>query len=369
MKNRAIPDMIPPSEKIQSIVFGVILILLFIGVCVLFAPFFTVLLWSTMFYVLFKPLHRRIVKNMDFTTLKGIILKKLLAGVFAVGTVALIFLLLFFVSFQFYKQIVDVINLIKDMIHSKPGIWQDIFGNVSEFLKNITAGQVLISVDDIQGRILTFLSSSIQYIVQFSGTIAGNVGGFIISLFLIMFCLFFFYSDGAYLSQLFLQAIPIRKQYLTALLGKFTDSIKNLFLGYIMVALFQAFIGYIIYLIFQIKGALVFAMLTFICLFIPIIGSGIVWIPLGIARIVNGDLLGGIIFLIVSGFFISTLDNVLRPIFLQKRIHLHPLIIFLSVMGGIITFGFNGLILGPMLVILFLTVLNLFLIEHNIERE
>jgi predicted PurR-regulated permease PerM len=156
---------------------------------------------------------------------------------------------------------------------------------------------------------------------------------------------------------------------LTALVRKFVDSTKNLFLGYIMVALLQAFMGYIIFLIFQIKGALVFAMLTFICVFIPMIGGGVVWIPLGIARIVSGDLLGGIIFLIVSGFFISTLDNILRPIFLQKRIHLHPLVIFLSILGGIGTFGFNGLILGPMLVILFLTVLDLFLTEHNIERE
>jgi predicted PurR-regulated permease PerM len=322
-----------------------------------------------MFHVLFRPLHRRVIKNLDFTKPKGIILKNLWAAVFAVGTVALIFVLLFFISFQFFKQVVDIINLIKDMFYSKPGIWQDIFSYVSEFIKNITAGQILISVDDIQEQILTLLSSGIQYIVQFSGSIASNVGFFILSLLLIMFCLFFFYIDGAYLSRLFLQVIPIRKQYLTALVGKFMDITRNLFLGYIMVALFQAFMGYIIFLIFRIKGALVFAILTFICVFIPMIGGGVVWIPLGIARIVGGDLLGGIIFMIVSGICISTLDNVLRPVFLQKRIHLHPLIIFLSIMGGIITFGFNGLFLGPMLVILFLTVLDLFLVEHNIERD
>jgi predicted PurR-regulated permease PerM len=62
------------------------------------------------------------------------------------------------------------------------------------------------------------------------------------------------------------------------------------------------------------------------------------------------------------------LDNLLRPVFLKDRIQLHPLIIFFAILGGISVFGFNGIILGPMVVILFLTVLDLFLTEHKIEQ-
>jgi predicted PurR-regulated permease PerM len=91
--------------------------------------------------------------------------------------------------------------------------------------------------------------------------------------------------------------------------------------------------------------------------------------PLGIFRILNGEALGGVVFLIVSGIFISTLDNFLRPIFLQDRIHLHPLIIFFAILGGVQAFGFNGLVLGPIVVILFLTVLDLFLTEHTIKPD
>jgi predicted PurR-regulated permease PerM len=55
--------------------------------------------------------------------------------------------------------------------------------------------------------------------------------------------------------------------------------------------------------------------------------------------------------------------------FLKDRIQLHPLIIFFAILGGVSVFGFNGLILGPMIVILFLTMLDLFLIEHRIDEE
>jgi predicted PurR-regulated permease PerM len=352
-------------EKIQNFVFGVMLVFLFITVCRLFAPFFTVLLWSTMFYVLLKPLHHVLVKNLDTTKIRGIIFKNLWAAVFAFGTVVLILIPLLFVSAQFFQQIIDLIRLIRDTFYSKPEIVGDIFTSISEFIRDITAGQISISADDIQRRIVIFLSSGLQNIVQISSNITRNVGLFLFSLALVMFTLFFFYIDGPYLSKLFLHAIPIRKQYLTMLVAKFMDITRNLFLGYIMVGLVQAFMGYIIYSIFQIKGALVFAVLTFICVFIPMLGGGLVWVPLGIVRVAGGDRVGGILLLIVSGFFISTLDNFLRPMFLQNRIQLHPLIIFFAILGGISTFGFNGLILGPMMVILFLTVLDLFLTEHK----
>jgi predicted PurR-regulated permease PerM len=55
--------------------------------------------------------------------------------------------------------------------------------------------------------------------------------------------------------------------------------------------------------------------------------------------------------------------------FLRDRIQLHPLIIFFAILGGVTAFGFNGLILGPMIVILFLTVLDLFLTEHKMEDD
>jgi predicted PurR-regulated permease PerM len=184
-----------------------------------------------------------------------------------------------------------------------------------------------------------------------------------------LFCLFFFYLDGPYLARLVKHTIPIRKEYMSALVVKFKDITRNLFLGYIIVALAQAVMAYIIFSIFRVRGTLVFAALVLVCAFVPMFGAGLVWFPLGVIRIASGKMIEGIVFLAVSGFFISLLDNFLRPMFLQNRIQLHPLVIFLAILGGVSSFGFNGLILGPMVVILFLTVLDLFLTEHNINLE
>jgi predicted PurR-regulated permease PerM len=362
------PDQKPP-KLVQNTVFGAILIILFLLVCRLLSSFFTVLLWSILFYILLGPFHQRIIRNMNFSTIRGAIIKNVLAAMFSLGTIVLILIPLSFVIFQFYRQVTDLIRSARDYLYNNPGIFNDIVVRVSDLIGELSSGLVTIDSADLRGRILLLLTQSLQKLLYMSSTIAKDVGAFGAGIVFMLFCLFFFYLDGPYLARLAKRAIPIRKEYMSALVGKFKDITRNLFLGYIMVALVQAVMAYIIFTIFRVRGSLVFATLVLICAFIPMFGAGLVWLPLGIVRILSGSLIGGIVFLAVSGFFISILDNFLRPVFLQNRIQLHPLVIFLAILGGLTTFGFNGLILGPMIVILFLTVLDLFLMEHDINLE
>jgi predicted PurR-regulated permease PerM len=357
----------PPS--IQTLVFAAMLVILFIMVCRLFAPFFTVLLWSILLYVLISPLHHRLIRNLNFTKPVGRILKNILAVVFALGTGIIILIPLSFVASVFSRQIMDLSRSVRDLFNERPDAMREMFSSISTIVNDLSQGQIQITGAEIESWLLNFLSSSLQRLFSLSSTVAMNVGSFFLGLVLLVFTLFFFYVDGPYLSRLVLHSIPIRQDYIKTLTGKFMDITRSLFFGYIMVALIQASMAYIIFMIFNVRGALIMAMLTFICVFIPMIGGGLVWLPLGIIRIISGQVGNGIVFLIVSGFFISLLDNVLRPMFLRDRIQLHPLIIFFAILGGVSVYGFNGLILGPMVAILFLTVLDMFLSEHKIGNK
>jgi predicted PurR-regulated permease PerM len=360
---------LPPPRLVQNTVFGAILIILFLLVCRLLSSFFTVLLWSILFYILLGPVHQRLTRRMNFSTLRGKIIKNVLAGVFSLGTIVLILIPLSFVAFQFYRQITDLIRSARDFLYNNPGIFNNIVIRVSDLIGELSSGLVIIDPADLRVRIITLLSQILQRLLYMSSSIAKDIGAFGAGIVFMLFCLFFFYLDGPYLARLAKHAIPIRREYMSALVGKFKDITRNLFLGYIIVALVQAVMAYIIFTIFRVRGSLVFAALVLICAFVPMFGAGLVWFPLGVVRILSGSTIGGIVFLVVSSIFISLLDNFLRPMFLQNRIQLHPLVIFLAILGGVSTFGFNGLILGPMIVILFLTVLDLFLTEHNINLE
>jgi predicted PurR-regulated permease PerM len=355
-----------PPGRVQTYVFGGILILLLVAVCMVFAPFFTVLLWSVLLYVILFPLYSRVTGKLDLSTPRGRILKNLSAGIFALGALIIIAGPLLFTTLQFIKQITELFRMGQDILNSRPGMLHGILANIAAFLNDMSSGFFTLSAEDIRQGLMELLGTSLQGMVQFSSSLAKNLGLFVAGIFLLVFCLFFIFTDGPYIYRLLSRAIPIRKDYFRTLSKKFAEITRNLFFGYIMVALMQGVMAYIIFLIFRVKGALVFAALTFFSVFIPIFGGGLVWLPIGIVRILGGSTAGGVLFLIVSGLFISTLDNVLRPLFLQNRIKLHPLIIFFAILGGIRVFGFNGLVLGPVLVILFLTVLDIFLLEHDI---
>jgi predicted PurR-regulated permease PerM len=359
----------PSHRPIQNYVFGAILIFLFLVVCRLFAPFFSVLLWSVLLYIIIGPLHKRLIRNIDFSTIKGKILRNFWAVVFTLGTLIIVLIPISLLVSIFFRQIAELGRYARDLLNEKPEYMRELFEKISELIRDVSAGQVSISADTIELQIKTFISNGLQNMVSLGGNVVRNIGRFSINILIMTFSMYFFYVDGPYLSRLALRSIPIKGEYISALTAKFMDITRNLFFGYIIVALLQSVVAYIIFTIFSVKGSLVLSVVTFLLVFFPLIGATLVYVPVAVLKIADGNIAGGIVFLIVSAVFISGIDNILRPFFLRDRIQLHPLIIFFAILGGLFVFGFNGLILGPVLVILFLTVLDLFLTEHKIDHQ
>jgi len=357
------------SRHIQSIVFGVILVLLFILVCRLMAPFFTILLWSVLIYIFLKPLHQKCTRSIKTATVKGKLCYKFISAGFSLGSIIFILIPLFLVSVQLFRQLKDMIVFLREYLVTYSQNDQNIFDDISGFIGDFTSDMVVIGADEIRARLLAFLSSGLQRLFRFSGNVVRNVGLFFAGLLFMLFTLFFFFLDGAYLSKLAQKIIPIRKEYITAVVGKFKEISRQLILGFVLVALMEAIAAFIIFWIFRIKASLVFAALIFFFSFIPVFGPAVVYVPLGAVAIINGNVGSGILLILVSACFISTIENFIRPLILRDRLQLHPLIIFFAILGGIVVFGANGLVLGPMVIIIFLTVLDLFLREHKLEKE
>ena len=358
------------GKTIQTGFFFLVFLLLFFGVIRIFTPFFTVFLWATLLYILVNPLYSTAIKKLPVKGRFGTaILRSILAAAFAILTVLLIISLIIWIGFQLYHQIYGLIENVRTYISNNPNFLVKEFDQLAAFVKDVTLGQIDLNFLEMKSQILSILGSGGQKLLQYSTTLIKDIGSFLTGLAFLVFILFFFFIDGSYLFKLLVKVIPIKRDYIIQLTNKFKEITQNLFMGYILVALVQAIIAFILFSLFRVQGALVFSLMLFFCTFIPIFGSSVIWGPIGIFKIVTGNMIGGIFFLILSGLLISTLDNILRPLFLKDRINLHPLIIFFAILGGVSVFGLNGLVLGPMIVILFLTVLDLFFEEHGITPE
>jgi len=178
---------------------------------------------------------------------------------------------------------------------------------------------------------------------------AANLGEGILYLSLSVFISFFFYRDGAALSErlepLFARVGGKRAP---GLLRIAEDTIKSVVYGILGTALAQGFLAGTGFVIAGVPGALLLGVLTCILSLIPL-GPPLIWIPAAIWLFQNGET-GWAIFLALWGLLVvSAVDNVLKPYFISKGSHLPFILVFLGVLGGVMAFGLLGIFLGPTL--------------------
>jgi predicted PurR-regulated permease PerM len=178
---------------------------------------------------------------------------------------------------------------------------------------------------------------------------ATNMGEGILYLSLSVFIAFFFYRDGAVLSNK-LEALFTRVggKQAPGLFLIAADTVKSVVYGIIGTALAQGFLAGIGFLIAGIPGAPLLGVLTCILSLIPI-GPPLIWIPAAIWLFERGET-GWAVFIALWGFLVvSGVDNVLKPYFISKGSHMPFILVFLGVLGGVMAFGILGIFLGPTL--------------------
>jgi len=350
--------------------------LFFVALVGIFYPFFYVILWASLLYILLNPLYKKIQQKITQKKRFLEIKRHALAAIFSIATLILIIGHLLLLTIQLAQQLLAVFKDIELFLRTNPTFFSD-----SSFIKKTIdilndfgiENELFSQVDGLHIR--AFILQTIQYysntLLMISKNLLENTANFILSILFVVFALYFFYLDGAYLFTLLIKAIPVNPKHMDTLAKKFSETIRGLLSGYFLVALYQGIIAFILMKIFGIKAALLFSVLLMFSSFIPLFGAGLIWFPLGIILLFTDSVIKGVLFLVLSAFFISFLDNFLRPFFLQDRIKVHPLLIFFAILGGLKIFGLNGLILGPTVVILFFAVLDMLVSfdEENFVEE
>jgi len=358
------------SIKFQTISFFILLAITITLVARVFLPYTSVLLWSAVLYTMFGPLYHRIVKNLNSESRWFKLQRRAIAAAFSVGIIILVGGILFFFAIKLIGQGQMFAKKIMNFFVEHPHLLKvEKNAPLNELVLQVSMGTIDLSLFDLKRELMNFFLQYTNTIVHYATGLARNIGKFILSLMFMCFALYFFFIDGQYLASVFVTAIPIRVSEGQKLAAKIKDIIANLFKGYFLVSICQFAAAFAVYSVFRVEGALLLSFLTFFSSFLPFLGCALVWMPLGIELWITAGMGKGLLFLCVAGLFISSLDNFLRPMFLQNRIQIHPLLIFFSILGGIQFFKFNGIILGPMFVILLFTLIDIARTSDGTDAE
>lgn len=230
----------------------------------------------------------------------------------------------------------------------------ELLGRVPFLNINVTADSLRQAVITVSQRVGEWLLHVLQ------GTLGGVVGGITSSvIFLYVFISLLVNRDE--LLTLIRRLNPLGEEVTDLYLAKTGAMVRGTVKGQFVIALAQGVAGAIsIYIAGFHQGFFIFAVMLSALSVIPL-GSGIVTIPFGIGMMFFGNVFGGIFVVAFHLIVVTNIDNVLRPLLVPKEARLDPALMLLAVFAGIAMFGFWGVVIGPVLMIVVVTTIGVYL--------
>jgi len=241
---------------------------------------------------------------------------------------------------------------------------------VNQLLGRLPFQTPTITLDSLRSNLGKVAQTIGEWLLHTLSGAAGGAIGLITSAIIFLYVLISFLVNQTELITLIRRMNPLGEEANDLYLAKMGAMVKGTVKGQFIIALIQGTLGAIsIYIAGFHDAFFVFAILLIALSVIPL-GSGIVTIPFGIGMMLFGNVAGGAFVVLFHLIGITNVDNFLRPILVPREARLDPALMLLSVFSGIAMFGFFGIILGPVLMIVIVTTIAVYLaVYKGVEME
>jgi len=237
----------------------------------------------------------------------------------------------------------------------------------ADFLNRGVLGYLHLSSYDLnnttlQSTLLEIFKKSSNWLLDGATIALKGTTDFMVSLILVIIAMFFFFVDGQSMLKRLMRLSPLPDKYDQTLFLKFRGVSYKTFVSTFVAAIAQGIVGAIGFAIIGFPALLAGILVALLSL-LPYIGAALFYVPMGIYYLLIGNIWQGIFILIWGTMVISTIDNVIRTYMVQGEAEINPIFVLFSILGGVVIFGFWGVVLGPLVVALAVTVLHIYELE------
>jgi predicted PurR-regulated permease PerM len=328
-----------------------------------FRSFFSIFVWATVLTVVFYPLYERILKGTRGRRTAAAFISCLLILILIVLPVTILGILVSQQSIALYHSLQSSMGEMRGGIATKLQEFQT--RSWVQWILGFSSSWLKVDKIDLPGLIKQTISAISKFVVELAPSILVGFGGLLYRFLMVFITMFFLFRDGPAIIEFVRASSPLPTIYEAEIIKKFQDVSYATFYGSILTALVQGTAGGLLFWALGIASPLFWgAVIAFVSL-VPIVGAFLVWVPMSAYLILSGHTTRGILLLAVGGLVVSSIDNVLKPAIIRGRTNMHPLLVFLSVLGGMEAFGFLGVLLGPLAVALFLSFLNFYRLRFS----
>ena len=231
-----------------------------------------------------------------------------------------------------------------------------------EYIDLKISGFFGIEAFDLSREIQTIIKQGLGSFVQQIGSIFGSIFNGVVNFFIIIFSLFFSLKEKDVLKELVKKISPLDDVYDIALIKKVKDAINSVVRGTLAIAIIQGVVAGIGFSIFGIPTPVIWGAFAAVAAIFPTIGTTLVTAPAIAFLAFTGHIPEAIGMTIWAVAAVGLIDNLLAPFLIDRGLKLHPFIVLLALLGGVLAFGPLGFILGPVIVA------SLFALIHTYQQ-
>ncbi|MGC8791692.1 MAG: AI-2E family transporter [Desulfurella sp.] len=305
----------------------------------------TIILSVLIIIPFWKPILWGIVLAIVFVPVKVYVQKFVKSDLWASLIVLFIMLILILLPFVFLigissSQINSILEFSKKAIAEYSNFNLPFFGFVKDYTANINT------------QIMDFLTKNALSVFSYTyKTFTDLIFALLVSFYIIK-------DKDKFLN--YIESFIQDKKTFEKLKQTIKLSLKATLIGGVIIALIQGILCAVGFLIVGISGFFIWIGLGAIVSFVPVVGTALLWAPASLYFLITGSYIKGLFLLVWGGVFVGSVDNYIRPLLIGSYMSIHPLVLFFSIMGGIVFFGLIGIFVGPIIVSLADAVLNVY---------
>jgi predicted PurR-regulated permease PerM len=350
-------------QQVFAICFFGLLLLLLYQIAIIFRPFLLPVLWAVFLARLAFPLQRRLTAMLGRRD-------SLAAGLLTLGLLLLGIVPVLYLTFLLVQEAANA--------YEEINLWVQSGGvkRIPEYLAKLPIargklqewlGRLIVVNGDFAGSFLQGTRVVSVFLLGEMTDLAKNAFQFTFSFLVMIFTLFFFLKDGQRLFQNLYDLIPLAENHKKTFFTRLDRTTMAVVQGLVLTALVQGLLAGAAYWMLGVPFPLVLTALTALFSFIPFGGTALVWAPVTVYLLWFGPIWKGIVMLAWGAGVVSTIDQFLKPLLIGHGAQLPTLFLFFSILGGLAAYGFIGLLLGPILLAILITAIQIYREEYQNE--
>ena len=310
-------------------------------------PFFGAVCWAVFIAIVFWPMHLRFLQGSHHRR-----------NMAAAASLTVILLIVILPMAMLAASITQEASLLVEKMRSGEIQLSSYFQRAIQALpvwaRNMLNRFGLGELGMLQQKLLAMVGSSGQALTSRVVGIGQVTLDFIVAFFVMLYVLFFLFRDGEQLSQSIARSIPLHPQHTRRLLTQFATVVRATVKGNIVVALVQGTLGSLAFWVLGLPGAVLWGAVMAVLSLLPAVGAAMVWGPVALYFLFTGEIVKGVGLVLWGTLVIGLVDNFLRPMLVGKDTRMPDYLVLVATLGGIVVFGLNGFVIGPVIAAIFL---------------